>query len=180
MKTEISNLIKGAIAVLMLIVMASCGGSNPSVEDVVKTLDAGKTPTESEYASIIKYCGDYAKEAQKYYDIINAQPNDSTAEAVKATDNLASLYAKYPYLDKFRDVLAKTELSKLGAKNEAKVNEYAKYQGFPLPVGEGADLRDPNVVGMVQDMPDSAVTDTTGLLSTGDGEAVGNSSTNAN
>jgi len=40
---------------------------------------------------------------------------------------------------------------------------------FPLPVGEGANLEDPNVVGMIEQTPDS---DTTGVISQGAGEAV--------
>lgn len=130
MKTRISILFKSCIALLLLVVMASCGGAKVSPEQVAKTLDAGGTLTEADYTAMIDYCGDYAKQAQQYYDIINAQPNDSTAEAVRATDDLASLYANYPYLDKFRDCIAQADLSKLGAENEKKVNEFAKYQGF--------------------------------------------------
>lgn len=157
------------LAVMLLCVMASCGTKVPSPESVAEKLTSGQTLSEADYTSMIEYCGKYASEAQKYYDTINAQPNDSTADAIKATSGLADLYASYPYLDQFRNNLAQTELSKLGAENEKKVNAYAKYQGFPLPIGEGADLRDPNVVGMIEETPDS---DTTGVISQGDGEAV--------
>ena len=165
-------MIKGGFALLLVVVMAACGQKTPTADEVAKAIDAGSQLTEADYTSMIDYCGDYAKQAQKFYDTINAQPNDSTAEAIKATDQLADLFAKYPLLDKFRAVIANTDLTKLGAENEKKVAEYARYQGFPLPVGEGADLRDPNVVGMIEDMPDSAAADSAGVVATGDGEAV--------
>lgn len=172
MKITFRNLIKGAFAMMLLIVMAACGQKIPSAEEVAGKIDNNATLTEADYTSMIDYCGDYAKDAQKYYDIINAEPTDSTAEAIRATDDLASLYEKYNYLEKFRDVLENTNLTSLGVDNEKKVAEFAKYQGFPLPVGAGADLRDPKVVGMIEDMPDTTATDSTGVIATGDGEAV--------
>lgn len=169
MKKTISLISKGVMTLLLVFAMAACGSKVPDPSVVSGKIDEGQALSESDYTSMIDYCGKYAVEAQKYFDIINAQPNDSTAEAVKATDDLAALYARYTYLDQFRNTLAQTDVSAMGADNEKKVNEYAKYQAFPLPAGEGADLRDPAVVGMIQDMPS---TDTTQVISTGDGEAV--------
>lgn len=163
------SIMQSAAALLLLVVMASCGSKVPSPEAVAAKLDTGEALSQTDYTAMIDYCGEYARNAQKYYDIINAQPNDSTAESIKATDDLASLYGKYKYLDMFRNSLAQTDLSALGADNEKKVNDYAKYQGFPLPVGEGADLQDPNVVGMIEETPD---TDSSAVIATGDGEAV--------
>lgn len=160
---------KGVMALMLVCVMAACGSKVPSVESVASRLSANESLSQADYTAMIDYCGKYAEEAQKYYDAINAQPNDSTVEAISAAGDLASLYAKYTYLDQFRTALAQTDISQLGAENEKKVNEYAKYQGFPLPVGEGANLEDPNVVGMIEQTP---ATDTTGVISQGDGEAV--------
>lgn len=169
MKKTISMISKGVMTLFLVLAMAACGSKTPDPSVVSGKIDGGQTLSESDYTSMIDYCGKYAAEAQKYFDIINAQPNDSTAESVKAADELAALYSRYTYLDQFRNTLAQTDVSAMGSDNEKKVNEYAKYQAFPLPVGEGADLRDPAVVGMIQDMPS---TDSTQVISTGDGEAV--------
>lgn len=169
MKITFTMISKGVMTLLLVLAMVSCGSRIPDPSAVSVKIDGGQTLSESDYTSMIDYCGKYAAEAQKYFDIINAQPSDSTAAAVKATGDLADLYARYTYLDQFRNTLSQTDVSAMGAGNEKKVNEYARYQAFPLPVGEGADLRDPAVVGMIQDMP---LTDTAQEISTGDGEAV--------
>ena len=153
-----TRLFKGLMALVLVCLMAACGAKTPTPEAVAAKIAANETLTEAE--------------GQKFFDIINAQPNDSTAEYNRAASDLADLYGSDKYLDTFRNCLAQTDLSKLGKENEKKVNDFAKYQGFPLPQGEGADLRDPNVVGMIEDMPDTTVTETTGVISTGDGEAV--------
>ena len=137
MKKTISLISKGLTVLLFIFAMVACGSKVPDPASVAGKINAGQSLTEADYASMIDYCGKYAEEAQKYFDLINAQPNDSTAEAVKATDDLAGLYARYTYLDQFRNALAQADMSELGAENEKKVNEFAKYQAFPLPVGEG-------------------------------------------
>lgn len=159
-------------AIVMVFMMTACGAKAPTPESVAAKIAANETLDEADYTTMIDYCGRYAAKAQNYYDIINAQPNDSTAEYTRAASELAALYGSDRYLDTFRTCLASTELSKLGSDNEKKVNEYARYQGFPLPQGEGADLRDPNVVGMIEQMPDSAAVGADGVISSGDGEAV--------
>lgn len=161
-----------SLIALFVLCIISCSGNLPTPREVAQKIDDKETLTTDDYTTMIDYCGDYAKRAQKYYDIINAEPNDSTEAAIKATGDLATLYGSCQYLDLFRSTLANTDLSALGKDNEKKVNEYAKYQGFPLPIGEGADLQDPNVVGMIEQMPDTAVSESAGVISTGDGEAV--------
>lgn len=169
MKTGIFTSLKSVVAMGLLVLMSACGAKDPTAESVAQKINEGGKLTEADYSAMIDYCGKYASEAQNFYDTINAQPNDSTPQAESATSGLAALYEKYSYLDQFRTVLAQTDMSALGEKNEKKVQEFAKYQGFPLPIGEGADLRDPQVVGMIEDMPDS---DTAGVIADGDGEAV--------
>ena len=168
MKKTISGLIGCMLAVLILGCMTACSSKVPSAEEVATKINEGGNLSQSDYTVMLDYCGDYAKEAQKYYDIINAQPNDSTAESVKAADSLASLYAKYKYLDSFRQNLASVDVSALGTENEKKVSEFAKYQGFPLPEGEGADLQNPEVVGEIEQIPE----DSSAVIATGVGEAV--------
>ena len=172
MKNAFSILVKGILAILAIGIVASCNPKLPTDNEVAQKIESGQKLDEADYTTIIDYCGKYAGEAQKYYDIINAQANDSTAEYVKASNDLASLYANYTYLDQFRNTLSAADMSSLGAENEKKVNEYAKYQGFPLPGGEAAELENPNVVGMIEDMPTKAATESTGVISVGDGEAV--------
>lgn len=172
MKKKFSFLLKSLVAVAIVTVMVACSANLPTDADVAKKIEANQALSEADYTTMIDYCGKYAEQAQKYYDVINAQPNDSTAEYTDAVNQLSTLYGNYTYLDQFRQALAQSDMSQLGKDNENKVNEYAKYQAFPLPGGEGANLRDPNVVGMIEDMPSTATTDSTGVLSSGDGEAV--------
>lgn len=167
MKTQFNKILRLFAAVVFVALMASCGSNAPSADEVANRINTDQSLTEADYSGMIDYCGKYAQEAQKYYDEINAAGNDSTVVA-KATMELAELYGKYTYLDLFRNKLASTDMTQLGAENEKKVNEYAKYQGFPLPQGEGADLQDPNVVGMIEDMP----ADSGAVIADGAGEAV--------
>lgn len=172
MKKSLSLVKKLMAAAFLLVIVAACGSKLPTDSEVAQKIESNATLSEADYTTMIDYCGKYAEEAQKYFDIINAQPNDSTAEYLDASNALASLYGNYAYLDQFRQKLAQSEMSQLGKDNENKVNEYAKYQAFPLPGGEAANLQDPNVVGVIEDMPSTANTDSTGVLATGDGEAV--------
>lgn len=166
---NIKKLILGCVAVFTMVSLAGCGNSNPTPEEVAKKIDNKETLTQADYSTIFDYCGDYAKKAQQYFDEINNQPNDSTAEYIRATSDMAALYADYPYLDMFRTVVYNLQSSALDEKNNAKVEEYAKYQAFPIPEGEGADLTNPDVVGDIVEMPES---DTSGVIAGGGGEAV--------
>ena len=168
MKAKKSLAAKFVCAVALVLAMASCGSKVPPAEDVANRINTGENITEADCTSMIEYCGAYAKEAQRYFDIVNAQPNDSTEAAVKATGDLAGLYARYRFLNLFRNALAQAEMSQLGPANEAKVNEYAQYQAFPLPRGADVDLRDPNVVGAIEQMP----SDSSAVIATGVGAAV--------
>lgn len=169
MKKKFNVILKSAMTLMFVLILASCGSKTPSAEDVAKKIDAQETLTQADYTAMIDYCGKYAQEAQKYFDQINAQPNDSTAAAVEATNKLADLYASYTYLDQFRTALYATSDAQLSPENEKKLNEYASYEAFPLPSGEGKALENPDVVGMIEQTPN---TDSTGVISTGVGEAV--------
>lgn len=167
MKT-FSTILKGVAAICIMLSMAACGNNLPSPEEVANRINTGESLSEKDYSQMIEYCGVYSEKAQKYFDIINAQPNDSTAETIKATDQLAALYGEYTYIDLFRGRLEQTELSQLGAENEKKVNGYAKYEAFPLPIGAGEALENPDVVGMIEQTPE----DSSAVIATGAGEAV--------
>ncbi len=168
MKTRVFKL-TGILAMILLLVGATaCGNGKPSPKDVAAKIDSHEVLTEADYTAMIDYCGEYAKKAQKYFDIINSQADSSSAESVKATSDLAALYGEYTYLDLFRETLDNTGESALGPKNVKKVEELARYEAFPLPEGAGASLLDSNVIGDIEDMP----ADSGEVIATGDGEAV--------
>lgn len=166
---KITKLIKGLAAVALVVGLASCGNKVPSADEVAAKIDNGQELTQADYTAIIDYVGEYATKAQEYSNTLNMQPNDSTAEYIKVSDEWAALYAKYPYLNKFRASLQNADMNQFDEKNQKLINNYANDEAFPLPAGEGVALENPKVQGMIQDMPSS---DTTNVISTGDGEAV--------
>lgn len=171
-RLHISSILSGAgktlCMALFCIMFAMCGTKNVSPEDVARKIDANEVLTQDDYKTIITYCGEYAKTAQQYFDIIDAQANDSTAEAVKATSDLAAVYEKYKYIDMFRSALFNADESVLGEANVKEVSKYANFEAFPLPGGAGEKLENPNVVGQIEQMP----ADSSEVISQGDGEAV--------
>lgn len=156
-------------ALLFIVMLASCGSGDPTPESVAAKIDGNEELSQKDYGTIIDYCGEYAKKAQDYFNILNEQPNDSTRDAVAASNDLAALYAEYKYIDLFRTTLFSTSLSALDKDNAKKVEELSTYEAFPLPGGAGTRLENPDVVGMIEETPNS---DTTGVISQGDGEAV--------
>lgn len=164
-----TGIIKSFAAAVLLIGVASCGSKVPSADDVAAKISEGQELTQADYTAIIDYVGEYAGKAQEYFNIINAQPNDSTAEYIKASDDMAALYAKYPHLSAFRNALYNADMSQFDTANQELINKYANDPAFPLPAGEGDAIENPQVQGMIQDMPS---TDSTPVISTGDGEAV--------
>lgn len=154
---------------LLGLLMSACSNGNLTPAEVAAKIDSHEPLTESDYSVMIDYCGDYAKNAQKYYDVINAQPNDSTAEYSDAANDLASLRAASPYIDMFRTAIYAANDDQIGAENVKKVNEYQKYEAFPLPDGSGESLNIPDEVGVIEDMPN---TDTTGVIADPDGIVV--------
>lgn len=167
---KITKMMKAVMAVMLVAVMAACGSPKiPSAEDVAAKIDKGEALTQTDYTAMIDYVGEYASKAQEYFNTINAQPNDSTADYIKAANEMAELYQKYSYLDMFRTCLRNADMSQFDTANQELINKYANDESFPLPAGEGVALENPKVQGMIQDMPN---TDSTPVISTGDGEAV--------
>lgn len=164
------NVLYGAIMSLAVIVfgMTGCGQSHDASE-VAKKIDAQEALNQRDYATVLDYCGEYARKAQTYFDAINAQPSDTTAEYLRVVNEMAQLSQEYPYLDMFRGVIYNLKADDLDADNQKKVEEFARYQAFPLPEGDGPDLSIPGVEGLIEDMPSQAGTDSTGVIATGDG-----------
>lgn len=169
LKAAAGMMAAAVVAIAGMTAMSSCGNKNVTPEDVANKIEAKEALSDADYSTMIDYCGDYAKEAQPYFDIINAAPNDSTRRAEEAASNLADLYAKYKYLDTFRTQLDNTDITALDKSNQDKINKLSEYSSFPLPAGAGAALENPDVVGDIVDMPES---DTSAVIATGDGEAV--------
>ena len=69
----------------------------------------------------------------------------------------------------FRTAIYAASDDQIGARNVKKVNEYEKYEAFPLPDGSGKSLNIPGEVGVIEDMPD---TDTSGVIADPDGIVV--------
>lgn len=147
----------------------ACSKTHPTPAEVAAKIDSRQALSKSDYSVMIDYCGDYAKQAQQYFDLINEQPTDSTKEYVRAVGELASLRAAHPYLDMFQTAIYSASDELIGEENVKKVNEYTKYQAFPLPEGSGPDLAVPGVVGEVVEMPSA---DTAGVIAAPDGEVV--------
>ncbi len=161
--------LKTLCVALLALAFSSCTGSAPTPAEVAEKINQNQVLSEADYSTMIDYCGDYAQRAQEYFDIINAQPTDSTAEYNKAAQDLANLKAGSPYVDMFREAIYAANDNQIGEKNVKKVNEYEKYEAFPLPDGSGPALQQPGVEGVIEQMP---TTDTTGVISQGDGIAV--------
>lgn len=154
---------------LLGLVMSACSNGNLTPAEVAAKIDSHESLTEADYTVMIDYCGEYAKNAQKYFDVINEQPSDSTLAYTEAAQDLASLRAASPYLDVFRTAIYAASDEQIGAKNVEKVNEYQKYQAFPLPEGSGESLNIPDEAGVIEEMPD---TDTSGVIAVPDGVAL--------
>lgn len=159
--------LKGLFAVALLIMMTACGQKTPAAEEVAARIQAKQTLTEADYNSMVDYCADYAKEAQKYYDVLNSQPA-SSAEYGKALSDMATLTGKYTYFGIFSNEIFNYEFSKLSEQAQKKVNEYAQYQAMPLPIGTPSDANK-NVVGDIEQMPSDS---NSPVIATGDGEVV--------
>ena len=170
-RTRIYGTFVALLSLVMGLCMASCN-KTPNAAEVAKKIESQETLTQKDYATVLEYCGEYARKAQVYFDVINAQASDTTAEYVNAANDMARLSQEYPYLDMFRGVVYNLKADALDADNQKRVEDYARYQAFPLPEGDGTDLTQPGVEGVIEDMPDTAVTDSTGVIAAGDGEVV--------
>lgn len=157
------------MAACFCLLLGACGTKNVDPALIAQKIERGETLTDADYKSMIDYCGDYAQKAQKYYDIINAEANDSTAEAVKASDELAALYARTPYLDTFRNALSNATEADMGAENAKRAEKLSEFEAFPIDDVNDSALLNPEVIGDVVDMP---TTDSTGVIAGGAGEAV--------
>lgn len=164
-----SRLLPMLLFATLILAFASCGNKKPTPEEVAQKLEANQTLDEADYGVMIDYCGAYAEKAQPLFDAINAQPDASSPEAIKAAGDMDNLYNEYPYLETFRNAIYNTEESALGADNVKRLRDYEKYEAFPLPDGAGPALQQPGVEGQIEQMPD---TDTSGVISEGVGEEV--------
>ncbi|MDE6444093.1 MAG: hypothetical protein K2K64_06715 [Muribaculaceae bacterium] len=150
------------------LLMAACGGKGAdSVEQKIKS---GSELTQSDYTEMIEYCGKFAEQAQSIQDKINSLPAADPSQGT-LTDEMASLSEKYPFLSTFSKKLANVSKEEIGEKNVELINKYAPLMWFTAPEWAAIPSDTTNVEGFIQDMPS---TDSTGVISTGDGVAVEN------
>lgn len=150
--------------------LVACSGST-APKDIANKLASKAELTDEDYGVMIDYCGEYAEDYQSYQDILD-DPESSEADKNSATNNLANLTSRNPYYSVFSAALYGVELRDLSKENQEKVKKYDKFTMFPLPGGAGLQLEDPNVEGMIEDMPDSTNAADSDVIATGDGEAV--------
>ena len=152
--------------VAVCLLMAACGSDGAS--KVAEKIKGGEALTESDFTVMIDYCGKYAEEAQKLQDQINNLPAESD-QTYELENKMTGLTNSYPYTAEFFEKIANCTQAEVGEKNVEKINKYAPLMWFSAPswaiVGEDTD-----VVGFIEDMPQ---TDSTNVISSGDGVEVG-------
>ncbi len=147
-----------AMAVVALVMAASCGSSDRAAE-VARKIQSGDTLTQSEYTTVIDYLGHFAEKAQPLQDQINNLPYGD-AKAAELQQQLDELKTKNTYLDLFRSTLSCAPQAQIGADNVALVNKYAGYEWFSAP-DWATVITDPANAGVELETPAS---DTTGVV----------------
>lgn len=156
------KIVKYLMLLLVCVMAASCGSDEAGkVEQKIKD---GVQPTQEDYKVMIEYCGKFAEDAQKIQDEINMLPAESQQQG-KLDDRMATLSEKYPYVSTFSERISNCTKEEIGEKNVELVNKYAPLMWFSAPswANIGSDV---NLEGFIEDMPTS---DTSGVISTGDG-----------
>ncbi len=115
------------------LILGACSKGTPTPAEVAAKIDSHQVLDQTDYAVIIDYCGDYAKQVEQYFNLINEQATDSTIDYLRASGEIANLRAANPYLDMFQTALYSADKDQMGEENVRKVNEYKRYQAFPLP-----------------------------------------------
>ena len=154
---------------LIGLIMASCSSSEEA-KRVNDRITDGETLTQEDYSVIIDYLGNFAEKAQPLQDAIDNLPADSE-EAEAKTGELADLRLKYPYYDVFNRVLSRSTKAEVGEDNVAKTDAYAKYFWFTAPDWASVET-DPEVAGLIEEMPSPDSTLSDEVVAQGDGVAV--------
>lgn len=153
----------------LAVVAVSCAGSRD--KEINDKIAAGEQLTPDEWTVVIDYLGHYAEEAQPLQDAIDNESAQTADANGKNAGKLADLTAKYQYLDSFTGALTAATEAEIGADNVRAVNKYSQYPAFPAPAWATVNTN-PNVEGMIEQMPSdsSKVADT--VVAQGDGEMV--------
>lgn len=162
---KVKNITMLFAMLVVALLTGACGGDE--AKKVASKIDGGDKLTEKDYTVMIDYCGKYAEDAQRLQDKINVL-SPTSEEAGKLTDKVAELSGKFPLASKFFEAISNSTEQEVGAENVKRINKLAALTWFVAP--EWADAGDnSDVVGDIVEMPDS---DTAGVISAGDGEAV--------
>ena len=154
---------------LCAVLLGACAGKEDA--NIASKIEGGETLTKNDYTVLVDYCVKYATDAQKYQDIINAAPSADSQEAIDATNEIEALGTKYQYADMFFKCLDKSTPEQIGKENVQKVNDNASLDYFMAPSWATIKTSD-NVEGFIEETPSVAATDSTGVISEGDGEVV--------
>ena len=146
---NIGLLLLGVVA----LIWGACTKQSPTPAEVAAKIDSHQVLTQTDYTVIIDYCGDYAKQVQQYFNLINEQLSDTTMDYIRASGEIANIRAANPYLDMFQTALYGADDAVIGKDNVKKVKEYQKYDAFPLPDGSGPALSIPGTKGEVVQVP---------------------------
>lgn len=133
------------MAIVAAIAVSSCATSERRVEDVAAKIEKGETLDDEDYTTMIEYVGEYAEKMQPY--VVN--DTDAQYEAEKN-----ALKEKYPYVDLFRDCIAKTPDLQMSEENMNLINKYSDYIMFTAP--EGTTIQtDPEAAGVEVAAPET-------------------------
>lgn len=160
--------IKLLLIAAIAIIATACSGSQ--AEQVNQKLTKGEPLTQDDWTVVINYLGNYAEKAQPIQDAIDNATSGSD-ESTRKAEELAQLTQDNPYLEAFNSALAKSTKEEVGAANAALVDKYASYIWFNSPSWATIQT-DPNVQGMIEEMPATTDTAAAGVVAQGDGEAV--------
>lgn len=152
----------------LAVVMASCAGTRD--KEINDKIIAGEKLTQDEWTVVIDYLGHYAEEAQPILDAID-QETDPMADNGSNAEKLADLTDKNEYLSAFASALGNSTKEEVGPDNVKAVDKYSKYTAFPAPQWASINT-DPNVVGMIEQMPSDSTSTSDTVVAQGDGEMV--------
>lgn len=141
-----------AVVTVAVLFLGACSNKEES-EVVAQKIEKSEPLTEQDYATMIKYMGRFAEQAQPIQNEINNM-EAGNPKAAELTAKIDSMRMSLPYLEIFTTRLHSATEAELGPDNVALVNKYAGYEWFTSP-DWAIVSEDPGVAGMVLQSPAS-------------------------
>lgn len=113
------------------IFVAACSTSGEA-DRIAEKISRGDVLTQSDYAVLIDYCGEYAQKAQTIQDKIDNLPSDDPS-LKSLDDRLADVDAEYPHTPLFFKTLKGASQEEVGSENVKKIDRYASLIWFDAP-----------------------------------------------